>query len=48
MEITTANITALFTGFDVIFQRGQHAMLYGERGVGKTSLAKVVSEALEE
>ena len=22
MEITTANLTALFTGFDVIFQRG--------------------------
>lgn len=29
---------------DVIFQRGQHAVLYGERGVGKTSLAAVMAE----
>lgn len=28
---------------DVINQKGQHAMLYGERGVGKTSLANVLS-----
>ena len=26
---------------DAIFQTGRHAILYGERGVGKTSLAKV-------
>jgi Cdc6-like AAA superfamily ATPase len=42
---------ALFSGraeqirliVDVVNQRGQHAILYGEPGVGKTSLANVVS-----
>lgn len=41
---------ALFAGrtsqiskiLEVIAERGKHAVLYGERGVGKTSLAKVV------
>lgn len=45
---------ALFAGrqvqiadlIDVISQAGQHAVLYGERGVGKTSLAAVLSEVL--
>lgn len=27
---------------DTVFQKGQHAILYGERGVGKTSLANVI------
>ena len=27
---------------DVVFQRGQHALIFGERGVGKTSLANVL------
>lgn len=31
---------------DVINQTGQHAILYGERGVGKTSLANVLSQFL--
>ena len=31
---------------DVINERGQHAILYGERGVGKTSLANVLSQFL--
>jgi Cdc6-like AAA superfamily ATPase len=30
---------------DVIPSRGQHALVYGDRGVGKTSLAKVVMQA---
>lgn len=34
------------TIIDVINQKGQHAMLYGERGVGKTSLANVLSSFL--
>lgn len=32
--------------FSVVAQPGQHAVIYGERGVGKTSLATVVSELL--
>ena len=31
---------------DSINQRGQHAVLFGERGVGKTSLANILSETL--
>lgn len=29
---------------DVVFQEGQHALLYGERGVGKSSLANVLKD----
>ncbi|HEU5213434.1 MAG TPA: ATP-binding protein [Gaiellaceae bacterium] len=32
--------------FSVVAQPGQHAVIYGERGVGKTSLAAVVAELL--
>jgi Cdc6-like AAA superfamily ATPase len=32
---------------DAVNQRGQHAVIYGERGVGKTSLANVICEHLE-
>ena len=31
---------------DTVVQRGQHAIIFGERGVGKTSLANVVEDAL--
>ncbi len=45
---------ALFAGrtqqmvrvLDVVDQPGQHAAIYGSRGVGKTSLAKVIAAAL--
>ena len=33
--------------FSVVAQPGQHAVVYGERGVGKTSLAAVSAELLE-
>ncbi len=33
---------------DAILQRGRHAVLFGERGVGKTSLASVLREYLED
>jgi Cdc6-like AAA superfamily ATPase len=47
---------ALFSGrldqvrqiMDAVYQIGQHAILYGERGVGKTSLANVLQEFLSE
>jgi Cdc6-like AAA superfamily ATPase len=32
--------------FSVVAQPGQHALIYGERGVGKTSLVTVVAEML--
>src|SRR5207249_9264125 len=31
---------------DVVAQRGQHAVVYGERGVGKTSLVTVATSGL--
>jgi replication-associated recombination protein RarA len=32
--------------FSIVSQPGQHAIVYGERGVGKTSLALVAAELL--
>ncbi len=48
------NERALFAGrtaevrqvIDAVNQRGQHAIIFGERGVGKTSLANVLSDYL--
>src|SRR5258708_5617223 len=45
---------ALFAGrkkqittlLNAVTQRGQHAVLFGERGVGKTSLANVLKDVL--
>jgi len=31
---------------DAIFQKGQHAVIFGERGVGKTSLSNVLADLL--
>ncbi|MFD6528963.1 AAA family ATPase [Streptomyces sp. NPDC060184] len=36
------------TLISIVFQSGQHAVIYGERGVGKTSLARVLREAFNE
>ena len=49
------NKLALFAGrieqlqrlMDVIFERGRHAVLYGEQGVGKTSLTNILHEAID-
>src|SRR5579863_9766381 len=46
---------ALFSGrqkqaedvMNAIFQAGQHVVIYGERGVGKTSLAKILVDLLK-
>ena len=35
------------TVVDAINQSGQHVVLYGERGVGKTSLAKMLFPSLD-
>ncbi|WP_371480019.1 ATP-binding protein [Kitasatospora sp. NBC_00315] len=40
-------IDQMNTLMSVVYQRGQHAVIYGERGVGKTSLAKVMKEVLD-
>jgi replication-associated recombination protein RarA len=32
---------------DAIYERGQHIVLYGERGVGKTSLANIVNASIQ-
>jgi len=48
------NLKDLFSGrraeirkaIDAINQRGQHAIIFGERGVGKTSLSRVLSQHL--
>ena len=50
------NAKSLFAGrfsqvrrvIDAINQTGQHTVIYGERGVGKTSLSNVLKEYLEE
>ena len=33
---------------NAILQKGRHAILYGERGVGKTSMAKVLAELISD
>ncbi|MDP1700428.1 MAG: AAA family ATPase [Aestuariivirga sp.] len=51
---TPINARKLFSGripqinkvLDAVSQKGSHAMLYGERGVGKTSLSNVLSDYL--
>ena len=34
--------------YGAILEKGQHAVIYGERGVGKTSLANIIDELLPE
>jgi Cdc6-like AAA superfamily ATPase len=42
-ELFAGRIEQLRKVADVIHQKGQHAVIFGERGVGKTSLANIIS-----
>ena len=41
-ELFAGRISVVEAVADTVFQKGQHAILYGERGVGKTSLANTI------
>lgn len=45
-DLFAGRLTQLVTVMNAINQKGQHAILFGERGVGKTSLARVLSKGL--
>ncbi len=45
-DLFAGRMTQLRKVIDAVVQRGQHAIVFGERGVGKTSLAKVLSSRL--
>ena len=45
-ELFAGRADQIDTAIDAINQLGQHAVVYGERGVGKTSLANVLSSRL--
>ena len=42
-DLFAGRVDQLETLVDVVFERGQHAVVYGERGVGKTSLASILA-----
>jgi Cdc6-like AAA superfamily ATPase len=48
VSLFAGRMSQLQTVVGAIGQPGQHAVLYGERGVGKTSLAAILSELFEE
>lgn len=43
-DLFAGRVGQLMDVMNAVSQRGQHAVLYGERGVGKTSLANVIEE----
>jgi Cdc6-like AAA superfamily ATPase len=45
-ELFSGRIEQLRRVFDAINQRGQHAIIFGERGVGKTSMANIIGAIL--
>lgn len=47
-DLFAGRVQQLETLVDVVFERGQHAIVYGERGVGKTSLASVLTLVFED
>lgn len=46
-EMFSGRSNQILSVLDAVNQKGQHAMLYGERGVGKTSLTAVLSQFLD-
>lgn len=48
LELLAGRTSQLMEVVDAINQRGRHAVLYGERGVGKTSLANVLPDVFVE
>jgi Cdc6-like AAA superfamily ATPase len=47
-ELFSGRIDQLRRVFDAINQHGQHAIIFGERGVGKTSLANIIGAILSQ
>lgn len=47
LALFAGRLDQLNTIINAINQRGQHVMIFGERGVGKTSIANVLSEFFE-
>src|SRR4051794_24678414 len=43
-DLFAGRITQANGLLDAIYQKGQHAVLFGERGVGKTSLSNIVEK----
>ncbi len=43
-DLFAGRISQLQRVFDAVSSRGQHAVIFGERGVGKTSLANIVKD----
>jgi len=46
-EVFAGRLDQLQAVDEVVLQKGQHAAIYGERGVGKTSLAKIAKEVAD-
>lgn len=44
-DLFAGRLDQVMTLFGVLSQKGQHAVLYGERGVGKTSLANILGDS---
>src|SRR4051812_9410906 len=43
-DVFAGRIMQITEVLSAIYQKGQHAIIYGERGVGKTSLANVLTQ----
>ena len=46
MELFAGRIEQIAVLLDVVHQRGKHGVVYGERGVGKTSLTNIFHLAI--